>query len=62
MSVTKKLKTMSTLTQNQSTQPQDKAAAKFDVALSLPPADTNLDSEYFQEYVKQVALTGNTPF
>jgi hypothetical protein len=57
----KKLKTMNTVTQP--TQPiQDKAAAKFDVALSLPPATTDLNSEYFQEYVKQVALTGNTPF
>ena len=51
---------MSTLTQ--STQPQDKAAAKFDVALSLPPANTSLNSEYFQEYLKQVAKTGNVPF
>ncbi|MBE9233306.1 hypothetical protein IQ231_16920 [Cuspidothrix issatschenkoi LEGE 03284] len=52
---------MNTVTQSQ-TQPQDKAAAIFDVALSLPPVNTNLDSEYFQEYLKQVALTGNTPF
>ena len=54
---------MNSLTQpTQPTQPQDKAAAKFDVALSLPPADTSLDSEYFQEYLKQVVRTGNTPF
>jgi hypothetical protein len=51
---------MTTLTQ--STQPQDKAAAKFDVALSLPPVETNLDSPYFQAYLKEVAKTGNTPF
>jgi hypothetical protein len=57
----KKLKTMNTVTQP--TQPiQDKAAAIFDVALSLPPADTNLDSEYFQAYIKEVIKTGNTPF
>ncbi len=54
---------MNTLTQStQPTQPADKAAAKFDVALSLPPADTNLDSEYFQAYIKEVIKTGNTPF
>jgi hypothetical protein len=53
---------MSTLTQNQATQPQDKAAAKFDVALSLPPVNTSLDSPYFQEYLKEVARTGNVPF
>ena len=52
---------MSTLTQNQ-TQPADKAAAKFDVALSLPPVAISLDSEYFQAYLKEVVLTGNTPF
>lgn len=52
---------MSTLTQTQ-TQPADKAAAKFDVALSLPPAETSLDSEYFREYLKEVNRTGNTPF
>jgi hypothetical protein len=51
---------MSTLTQSQPA--QDKAAAKFDVSLSLPPAETSLDSEYFQAYIKEVARTGNTPF
>jgi hypothetical protein len=54
---------MNTVTHSQkTTQPQDKAAAIFDVSLSLPPADTSLDSPYFQEYVKQVAKTGNVPF
>ena len=54
---------MTNLTQSTQSQPtQDKAAAKFDVALSLPPLETNLDSEYFQEYLKQVAKTGNVPF
>ncbi len=63
LSSNKKIKTMNTLTQStQPTQPADKAAAKFDVALSLPPADTNLDSEYFQAYIKEVIKTGNTPF
>jgi hypothetical protein len=52
---------MNTLTQPQQAT-QDKAAAKFDVALALPPADTSLDSEYFQAYVKEVVRTGNTPF
>jgi hypothetical protein len=52
---------MTNLTQSQKTT-QDKASAKFDVALSLPPADTSLDSPYFQEYLKEVARTGNTPF
>ena len=52
---------MNTVTQP--TQPiQDKAAAKFDVALSLPPVNTSLDSPYFQEYLKEVARTGNVPF
>lgn len=54
---------MTNLTQTQATQPiQDKAAAKFDVALNLPPAQTSLDSEYFREYLKEVIKTGNTPF
>ena len=56
---------MTTLTQNQtqSTQPtQDKHTAAFDVALSLPPVETSLDSEYFQAYIKEVVITGNTPF
>ena len=51
---------MTTLTQTQAT--EDKAAAKFDVALALPPAQTSLDSEYFREYLKEVTRTGNTPF
>ena len=52
---------MNTVTQP--TQPiQDKAAAIFDVALSLPPATTDLNSEYFQAYIKEVVRTGNTPF
>ena len=62
----KTIKIMTTLAQTQqtqqSTQPADKAAAKFDVALSLPPAETSLDSEYFREYLKEVIKTGNTPF
>jgi hypothetical protein len=55
---------MTTLTQpTQPTQPtQDKAAAVFDVALSLPPATTDLNSEYFQAYIKEVVRTGNVPF
>ena len=54
---------MSNLTQTQPIQvTQDKAAAKFDVSLSLPPANTSLDSEYFQAYLKEVVRTGNTPF
>ena len=59
---------MTTLTQNQnqstqSTQTtQDKHTAAFDVALSLPPVETSLDSEYFQAYIKEVVITGNTPF
>lgn len=51
---------MTSLAQSQVT--EDKAAAKFDAALSLPPAETSLDSEYFQAYIKEVARTGNTPF
>ena len=63
---------MSTLTQStqsqpiqatQTTQPtQDRYTAAFDVALSLPPVETSLDSEYFQAYLKEVVRTGNTPF
>jgi hypothetical protein len=57
---------MTTLTQSQpvqATQPvNDKHTAAFDVALSLPPAEASLDSEYFQSYIKEVARTGNTPF
>ena len=51
---------MNSLTQTQTT--EDKAAAKFDVALSLPPAETSLDSEYFQAYLREIIKTGNTPF
>jgi hypothetical protein len=65
----RKIKIMTTLTQTQPiqatqvTQPtEDKSVAKFDVALALPPAETSLDSEYFQSYIKEVARTGNTPF
>ena len=54
---------MNTVSQStQSTQPQDKAAAIFDVALALPPAEISLDSEYFQAYIKEVVRTGNVPF
>lgn len=57
---------MTTLTQTQPiqvTQPtEDKAIAKFDVALALPPVEESLDSEYFQAYIKEVVRTGNTPF
>ena len=58
---------MTTLTQSQPTtqdkQPtQDKHTAAFDVALSLPPVEENLDSEYFQAYLREVVRTGNTPF
>ena len=60
------LKIMTTLTQStqtQSTQPtQDKHTAAFDVFLSLPPANTSLDSEYFQAYLREVIKSGNTPF
>lgn len=52
---------MTTLAQSQKTT-QDKASAKFDVALNLPPVETSLDSEYFREYLKEVIKTGNTPF
>ena len=41
---------------------EDKHTAAFDVALSLPPVETSLDSEYFQAYLKEVVRTGNTPF
>ena len=41
---------------------EDKHTAAFDVALSLPPVEENLDSEYFQAYIKEVVRTGNTPF
>jgi hypothetical protein len=57
---------MTTLTQtqqSQATQPkEDQHTAEFDVALSLPPVEENLDSEYFQAYIKEVVRTGNTPF
>ena len=54
---------MTTLTQSQPIQAtQDKHTATFDVALSLPPIETSLDSEYFQAYIKEVVRTGNTPF
>ena len=51
---------MTTLAQTQAT--EDKAAAAFDVALSLPPVKTSLDSEYFRAYLAEVVKTGNTPF
>ncbi len=54
---------MTTLTQKQPIKvTEDKHTAAFDVALSLPPAETSLDSEYFQAYLREVARTGNTPF
>ena len=57
---------MTNLTQTQpiqATQPvNDKHTAAFDVALSLSPVEENLDSEYFQAYLKEVVKTGNTPF
>ena len=60
------IKIMTTLTQNQPIQAtqatEDKHTAAFDVALSLPPVEEILDSEYFQAYVKEVAKTGKTPF
>ena len=54
---------MTTLTQKQPIKvTEDKHTAAFDVALSLPPAETSSDSEYFQAYIKEVVRTGNTPF
>ena len=57
---------MTNLTQTQpiqATQPvNDKHTAAFDVALSFSPVEENLDSEYFQAYLKEVVKTGNTPF
>lgn len=57
---------MTTLTQTQPIQviqpTEDKHTAEFDVALSLPPVEENLDSKYFQAYIKEVVRTGNTPF
>ena len=57
---------MTTLTQTQPIQvtqaTEDKHTAAFDAALSLPPVEENLDSEYFQAYLKEVVKTGNTPF
>ncbi len=57
---------MTTLTQTQPIQVtqsvNDKHTAVFDVALSLPPVETSLDSEYFQAYIKEVVRKGNTPF
>ena len=61
----RKIKIMTTLTQTpiQVTQAtEDKHTAAFDAALSLPPVEENLDSEYFQAYLKEVVKTGNTPF
>jgi len=50
----------------QPTKPQnkkeDKYTAAFDVALSLPPVEESLDSEYFMAYLREVVRTGNTPF
>lgn len=40
----------------------DKYTAIFDVCYGLPPANTSLDSEYFQTYIKEVVRTGKTPF
>lgn len=41
---------------------EDKYTAAFDVALSLPPVEESLDSEYFIAYLREVVRTGNTPF
>ncbi len=52
---------MASLTQVRKTK-EDKYTAAFDAALGLPPAETSLNSEYFQAYIREVARTGNTPF
>jgi len=52
---------MTTLTQT--TKPQtDRAAGQFDAVVGLPPVTTELNSQYFQGYLKAVVETGVTPF
>jgi hypothetical protein len=52
---------MTTLTQTTKTQ-TDRAAGQFDAVVGLPPVTTELNSEYFQAYLKTVVATGSTPF
>ncbi|BAY67227.1 hypothetical protein NIES22_73900 (plasmid) [Calothrix brevissima NIES-22] len=40
----------------------DRLDAQFDVAVGLPPKTTELGSDYFSEYIKEVNRTGKTPF
>ncbi|MBD2207818.1 hypothetical protein H6G33_36565 [Calothrix sp. FACHB-1219] len=40
----------------------DHLDASFDVAVGLPPKTTELGSDYFSEYIKEVNRTGKTPF
>jgi len=53
---------MTTLTANTSKTQLDRAAGQFDAVVGLPPVTTELNSQYFQGYLKAVVETGVTPF
>jgi len=53
---------MTTLTANTSKPQTDRAAGQFDAVVGLPPVTTELNSQYFQAYLKTVIATGSTPF
>jgi len=53
---------MTTLTANTSKTQLDRAAGQFDAVVGLPPVTTELNSQYFQAYLKTVIATGSTPF
>jgi hypothetical protein len=53
---------MTTLTANTSKPQSDRAAGQFDAVVGLSPVTTELNSQYFQAYLKAVVTTGSTPF
>jgi hypothetical protein len=53
---------MTTLTVNTSKTQSDHSTGQFDAVVGLPPVTTELNSQYFQGYLKAVVATGSTPF
>jgi hypothetical protein len=53
---------MTTLIANTSKTQLDRSTGEFDAVVGLPPVTTELNSPYFQGYLKAVVVTGSTPF
>jgi len=53
---------MTTLTAKTCKTQLDRNAGQFDAVVGLPPVTTDLNSGYFQAYLKAVVSTGSTPF